>query len=172
MFCTIEPNIIKKIISSEELLTSTLHTAEAFYNDELKWDALLYVRSITFDFQIDNPVAINTWYKKLITRIPEYLYYLADDDFIHCMNLIVDGTDSLLLASSRYSKFYFENAVHQIAAFEDELIPLVEQVCDEISHFPVKEVTSHDENGKVSDIDSNRYSNVIWLYRRRRKLNR
>ena len=70
MFCTIEPNVIKKIISSEELLTSTLHTAEAFYNDELKWDALLYVRSITFDFQIDNPVAINTWYKN---SLPKYL---------------------------------------------------------------------------------------------------
>lgn len=172
MLCTIEPNIIKKEISTVDLLSSNLQTAETFYTDELKWDALLYVRSITFEFQIDNHKAIDSWLKKLITKIPEYLYFLTERDFTHCMNLIVNETDSLFLAGSRYSKFFFENAVYQIAAYEDLLLPIVEQVCDDVSHFPMKEATNHDKNDKDSDTDASRNSNVIWLYRRRRKLNR
>lgn len=67
----IEPEILTKIITDTEINSAELHTAESFYNDELRWDPIQYIRSISFDFQSTDRNVISAWLQKLITEIPE-----------------------------------------------------------------------------------------------------
>lgn len=127
----IEPLILTKTITEIEIYSADLHTAESFYNEELRWDAVKYIRSVSFDFKSSDNNAISTWLLKLITRIPEYMYFLSENNFKECLILF----SQLELSPLSDKKGYFINSIKQIADHDEDLVPLTQHVCEEILMF-------------------------------------
>lgn len=69
MHCNIDPTIITKTISNTELYLSDIYTAQTFYTEELSWDALQYIRAVSFEFQTPEQDAIAKWFNELIKEI-------------------------------------------------------------------------------------------------------
>lgn len=163
---TIEPIIITKTITDSEISSVSLHTAESFYSNELQWDALKYIRSISLDFQSNDKNAISTWIQDLITKVPEYLYYLAEEDFEFTLKLLIQYEHSLFFGTNNDLRRFILNSIRQIAANDDELVPLVNQVIKEIFTYPLKE-NDHVElkNNNVLNTNFNYHYNVDRVYR-------
>ncbi|MFJ8519456.1 hypothetical protein [Lysinibacillus xylanilyticus] len=136
---TFEPLIITKVITDSEICSVDLHAAESFYIDELQCDALKYFRSVSLDLQSNDKNAISIWIQELIAKVPEYLYYLAEEDFKFSLNILMQHGNSLFFGTNNDLRRYILNSIKQIAANEDELVPLVNQVLKEIFAFPLQE---------------------------------
>lgn len=136
---TFEPLIITKVITNSEICSVDLHTAESFYIDELQCDALKYFRSVSLDLQSNDKNAISIWIQELIAKVPEYLYYFAEEDFKFSLNILMQHGNSLFFGTNSDLRRYILNSIKQIAANDDELVPLVNQVLKEIFAFPLQE---------------------------------
>ncbi len=167
MLCKIEPVIIRKTISNTELYLGDIFTAKTFYTEELSWDALQYIRTVSFNFQSPEENVIAKWFHELIKQIPVYLYYLSEESFNYCLDLVIKHESPFLLNSDYPMLDFILESITQIAIDEEELLPFVEQVRNQILTFHIKESTdAKNFNTLISNCPGT--SNVIWLPRIRR----
>lgn len=171
MHCNIDPTIITKTISNTELYLGDIYTAQTFYTEELSWDALQYIRAVSFEFQTPEQDAIAKWFNELIKEIPAYLYYLSEECFNYCIKLILKYEHPNLLNGDYPTRDLILESITQVAVHEGELLPLVDHVCNQILNFPTEESTDA-KNFKTLISDYPSTSNVIWLHRIRRKSHR
>ncbi|MFB7155959.1 GNAT family N-acetyltransferase [Lysinibacillus sp. NPDC056232] len=162
--------IQQEVLAEEDYLITTIDEFQRTIDEQREWIQAKITNERETIFIAQYQEEIVGW---LVFQSPQRkrLAHTGTFGFIFCMNhIIFDGKPSFVV-NHNYLKEYFVNATKLIARYDEELFPLVEHVCQEISSFPVKEAVNAKET-EAFNSDNNGASNVVWLHRSRRKFKR
>ena len=84
-------------INNNDFVSGKIEQALEFFEEELKWDAVMNHRAIQIVFEQSSNVSVLEhnaykvkWYKRLLTERPEYIYFVIPEQFHEMLNILLN----------------------------------------------------------------------------------